>query len=186
VTLSSKTTLNLRDMAEEDLPLVTGWLHEPHVARWWLAGSTVEREIEELREHIVREQPGRVLMVLEQDRPVGWCQWYLCRDHAAHATAIGAERDDIGIDYAIGDPARTRNGLGTELIAALVATVRLEHPAAGLVADPEAANIASRRVLEKNGFQLLRESPVASEPTDAVMAIYRLAPSCDPRSPQRS
>jgi|SRR5271165_77101 len=183
MTSSDKTTLTLRDMGADDLPLVTAWLHEPHVARWYLAGSTVEREIDELRQCIAGEQPGRVLTILERDRPIGWCQWYLCRDYRDHAAAIGAEPDDIGIDYAIGDPARAGDGLGTELIGVLVATVRAERPAAGLVADPEAANIASRRVLEKNGFKLIHERPVASEPTDAVMAIYRLAPPQTSRVP---
>jgi hypothetical protein len=34
--------------------------------------------------------------------------------------------------------------------------------------------MASRRVLEKNGFELVAVRPVATEPTDASMAIYRL------------
>jgi aminoglycoside 6'-N-acetyltransferase len=178
-----KTTLTLRDMSEQDLPLVTAWLHEPHVAKWYLAGSTVEREIRELRECIAGQQPGRVLMVLEQDCPIGWCQWYRCSDYRDHAAAIGADPDDVGIDYAIGEPARAGDGLGTELISVLAETVRAEYPAAGLVADPDAANIASRRVLEKNRFELLHERAVASEPTDAVMAIYRLSPSRDSRPP---
>jgi RimJ/RimL family protein N-acetyltransferase len=45
-----------------------------------------------------------------------------------------------------------------------------------VIADPEASNTASRRVLEKNGFRLLDERSLASEPTAAPMAIYRLAP----------
>jgi hypothetical protein len=44
------------------------------------------------------------------------------------------------------------------------------------LADPEAANLASRRVLEKNGFRLVDKRPLASERTGAVMAIYRLPP----------
>jgi aminoglycoside 6'-N-acetyltransferase len=83
----------------------------------------------------------------------------------------------VGIDYAIGDRGRRGGGFGTELIAELVAEVRRNHPAAAIFADPEAANRASRRVLEKNGFRLLAERPLASEPTDAVMAIYRLEAS---------
>ena len=105
------------------------------------------------------------------------CQWYRCTDYPEHAAAVGAEPDDIGFDYAIGDPARTGQGLGTALIGALVAHIRQRHPRAGLVADPEAANLASRRVLEKNGFVLLRERVVATERTRAPMAVYRLPAS---------
>lgn len=43
------------------------------------------------------------------------------------------------------------------------------------MADPEAHNVASRRVLEKNGFELVAEKVMACEPTNDPMAIYRLA-----------
>ncbi len=60
------------------------------------------------------------------------------------------------------------------LIAALVTEIRRRHPGAGILADPDAANRASRRVLEKNGFRLVAVRPVATEASDAPMAISRL------------
>jgi aminoglycoside 6'-N-acetyltransferase len=170
------TELTFRSMREADLELVRTWLGLPHVAAWYLAGSTVEQELDELRQCIAGEQPTYALMVLERGRPIGWCQWYVCGDYPDHAAGVGAEPGDIGVDFAIGDPARVGKGVGTSLIAALVAHVRDRHPAAGFVADPEATNRASRRVLEKNGFELIREGTIASEPTVATMAIYRLSP----------
>ena len=168
--------LRLRSMRAADLGLVRMWLGRPHVARWYLAGSTLERELDELRESVAGEQPTQALVALERGRPIGWCQWYLCSDYPDHAAGVGAEPGDIGLDFAIGDPARTGKGEGTRLIAALIAHIRERRPAAGLIADPEAANVASRRVLEKNGFRLVREGAVGSERTAAAMAIYRLAP----------
>jgi RimJ/RimL family protein N-acetyltransferase len=67
-------------------------------------------------------------------------------------------------------------GTGTALIAALTAEVRRDHPSAGFLAGPDAANRASRRVLEKNGFQLVAVRPVVTEPSDDPIAIYRLPP----------
>ncbi len=67
--------------------------------------------------------------------------------------------------------------MGTALIGVLVAHIRKRHPGAGLIADPEAANLASRRALEKNGFVLQGERVVATERTDAPMAVYRLPPT---------
>jgi len=168
--------LTFRAMREADLELIQMWLGLPHVAKWYVSGSTVEQELDELRQCIAGEQPTQALVVLERGRPVGWCQWYVCSDYPDHAAGVGAEPGDIGVDYAIGDPARVGKGVGTSLIAALIAHVRERHPAAGFVADPEATNRASRRVLEKNGFELVREGTVASEPTAAAMAIYRLRP----------
>ncbi len=90
------------------------------------------------------------------------------------AEAIGARDGEIGIDYAIGDPAQVGRGVGTTLIATLVTEIRRRHPGAGMLADPDAANMASRRVLEKNGFHLVAVRPITTEASDAPMAIYRL------------
>ena len=170
-------TLSLRPMTAADLELVRAWIGEPHVARWYLSGSAIAEELDDLEACVVGDEPTHALVVVESGRDVGWCQWYCCRDYPEHAVAVGAELDDIGLDYALGDPTRIGQGLGTALIATLMAHIRLRHPRAGLVADPEAANLASRRALEKNGFVLQGERVVATERTDAPMAIYRLPPS---------
>lgn len=82
---------------------------------------------------------------------------------------------EIGIDYTVGDPAWIGRGAGTMQIAALVAEARRDHPSAGILAAPDAANLASRRILEKNGFELVAVRRVATELADEPMAIYRLA-----------
>jgi aminoglycoside 6'-N-acetyltransferase len=163
-------------MTEGDLPAIAAWLALPHVARWWTAGTTAEAELAEYR-HRVSDgaDPATImLMVLRDDVPVGWCEWYRWADYPAEAAEMGALDGEAGIDYAIGDPECVGRGLGTELIAALVAEVRRQQPGAGIMADPDAANTASRRVLEKNGFELVAVRPVATEPGDTPMAIYRL------------
>jgi aminoglycoside 6'-N-acetyltransferase len=166
--------LSLRTMTPDDLPLIEAWLTEPHVARWYLTGSSVEAELDDLRRAVAGSEPTHALVVLADGNEIGWCQWYRCHDYPEHAVAVGAEPDDVGLDYAIGDPGYIGRGIGTELIAKLVVHIRRRHPRAGLIADPEAANMASRRILEKNGFVLQGERPVESESTDATMAIYRL------------
>jgi aminoglycoside 6'-N-acetyltransferase len=171
--------LRLRGMETADLDLVAAWMDEPQVARWFLIASTIEEEIEGLRRCLLGGEPTEVLVITDHDQPIGWCQWYLCREYPEHAEGVGAGPDDIGIDYAIGDPTRRGIGLGTALIAELVSYIRRQHRNAGIIADPEASNVASRRVLEKNGFTLLAVRPVASEPTPAPMAIYRLRPEPD-------
>jgi aminoglycoside 6'-N-acetyltransferase len=172
--------LTLQPMRAADLDLVTAWLGAPEVGRWYLVGSTIAEEIEELRRYIRGIESTEVLLVVECGKPIGWCQWYLCKDYPEHAREVGAKPDDAGIDYAIGDPTRRGEGAGTALVARLVAHIRQRHPRAGVIADPEAVNMASRRVLEKNGFRLLGERPLASEPTAAPMAIYRLEPGLAP------
>jgi aminoglycoside 6'-N-acetyltransferase len=168
----------LRPMSEGDLPVVEAWLRLPHVARWWTPDTTAAQEIARYRTRISQEpRPATIMLMVTQDgQSIGWCQWYRWADYPAEAAAIDARADEAGIDYAIGDQAHIGRGVGTQLIAALVAEVRRQHPGAGILADPDAANTASRRVLEKNGFELVAVRPVATEPGDKPMAIYRLPP----------
>jgi aminoglycoside 6'-N-acetyltransferase len=167
--------ISLRPMTLDDLPLVRHWLDQPHLARWWLSGTTVGSELDSYAAAIRGADPTFMLIATRAGEPVGFGQWYAWSDYPKDADGVGAHPGDCGIDYALGEPAVVGGGVGTELVAALVAEVRRHHPEAGIVADPEAANHASRRVLEKNGFVLVAERPVPSEPVDTPMAIYRLA-----------
>ena len=166
--------LVLRDMLPDDLRFVARWMAEPHVARWYLAGSSVEEEVDDLRQSVAGIQRVHALLVVEDGTPVGWCQWYDCDVDPAWAADMGAEPGDVGVDYAIGEPDSVGRGLGTALVGTLVRRVRDERPDVAFVSDPDARNLASRRVLEKNGFQLVRIAALASEPSDDPMALYRL------------
>jgi aminoglycoside 6'-N-acetyltransferase len=167
--------ISLRPMTLDDLALVRGWLDRPHLARWWLSGTTVEAELDSYAQAIRGDDPTFMLIATRAGEPVGFGQWYAWSDYPMDADGVGARPGDCGIDYALGEAAVVGGGAGTELVAALVAEVRRHRPDAGIVADPEATNHASRRVLEKNGFVLVAERPVPSEPVDTPMAIYRLA-----------
>jgi aminoglycoside 6'-N-acetyltransferase len=164
-------------MTEADLPQVRTWLQQPHVARWWAQDNPAEEELEQCRQRLTGEidDSTRLLMVVERGRAaVGWCQWYRWDDEPDEARELGALPGECGFDYAIGDPAAIGRGVGTEMNAVLVDEIRHHRPGCGLIVAPEAANVASRRVLERNGFELVDVRPLAFEPHDRPMAIYRL------------
>ncbi|HEY5148803.1 MAG TPA: GNAT family N-acetyltransferase [Mycobacterium sp.] len=163
-------------MTEDDLPTVAAWLAEPHVARWWTPDTTAEAQISKYRERVNGSGATTMLMASVEGRPVGWCQWYRWADYPAAAQAMQARDGEAGIDYAIGDPTAVGHGIGTELVAALVHEVRRCTGPVGLLVAPDATNSASRRVLEKNAFMLVSIRPVATELSQAPMAIHRLAP----------
>jgi aminoglycoside 6'-N-acetyltransferase len=169
--------VELRPMRLSDLALVERWLSEPHVARWFLAGSSLDAELEDIRLSVTGRQATHMLVVLDDGEPVGWCQWYLCEVDPEWAAEVRAAPGDVGVDYAIGEPVRVGGGVGTALVAALVSSVRAAQPGCGIVADPDAENHASRRVLEKNGFSFVAVKTMNSEPSDEPMAIYRLPAS---------
>jgi aminoglycoside 6'-N-acetyltransferase len=169
-------------MVARDLEFVAQWLKEPHVVEWWLPDTTAEAELGEMSARVsgTGGQVTQMLTVVERSdqgpgvRPIGWCQWYPYDAYPAEAQAMGAQPGDCGIDYAIGEPGAVGRGLGTQLIALLVDEIRRHHPGCGVVVDPDARNIASRRVLERNGFSLIAVRPVVTELNDNPMAIYRL------------
>jgi aminoglycoside 6'-N-acetyltransferase len=169
--------IELRAMTESDLPLMACWLREPHVARWWLREETAAEQVECYRQRLTGEldDSTQLLIVLERGAAaVGWCEWYRWDDTPDEARELGTRPGEVGLDYALGDPGATGRGLGTEMIAALVREIRSHRPGCGIVVEPEAANAASRAVLERNGFALLEVRPLAFEPNDRPMAIYRL------------
>lgn len=108
--------------------------------------------------------------------PFGYAQWYRWSDYPDHAGSLGADPDEAGFDYLIGPAGLCGQGLGTRLIAALVAHVRdSDATVAGFVVDPEVANAASRRVLEKNGFELAAVKAIPDPDGHPIgpTAVYR-------------
>jgi hypothetical protein len=106
--------ISLRAMTPADLWLVARWLQEPHVAKWFLVGSTLEQEISEIRDCVDGLVPTHVLVAIDEDRPVGWCQWYLIDDYPEHALGIasapGRGRYRLRDRRALADRSRARNG----------------------------------------------------------------------------
>ncbi|HJQ01536.1 MAG TPA: GNAT family N-acetyltransferase [Jatrophihabitans sp.] len=176
-------TLAFRPLTESDLPLLAEWIARPHVARWWYepVGSAAVRA--EYLPCVHGTEPTHALVAQLDGIEVGFAQWYRWADYPEHAGKLGADEDEAGIDYLVADPARCSQGFGTRLVGALIEQVRLAWPAvAGLVVDPEQGNRASCRVLEKNGFHLVRVVQLEAEghPVGPT-AVYRRRFSAQPR-----
>jgi aminoglycoside 6'-N-acetyltransferase len=180
--------ISFRPMTENDMRLFETWLHRPHFARWFLPDSTIEDELASNRDAITGADPTRVFMVRIGDRDVGWAQYYRWSDYPDEAAKYDAGPGDVGIDYGIGEPDLIGVGVGTRLIAGLVAVLTEVHPGRPILVGPSAANAASCRVLEKNGFVRVGVRDMPGEPNASPLALYRLAanessPGVSGRSP---
>ncbi len=163
-------------MTVSDLARVDEWVRREHVARFWTPDTTAEQVIELYRERVTDRDPATHMLMASRDgEEVGFAQWYRWADYPEEALEVAARPGDVGIDFAIGEPDHVGGGVGTELVAALVEAARSRHPRAEVVAVPDAANLSSRRVLEKNGFALDDVRVVPSEGNDRPRALYRLA-----------
>jgi aminoglycoside 6'-N-acetyltransferase len=163
-------------MTAADLPLMCRWLGAAHVHRWWHDSA----EPAAVRAHylpaIEGAEPSHPLIAELPAGPIGFGQWYRWADYSEYGRQLDAAPDEAGLDYLIGEREYCGRGLGTRLIAELISYVREQDPTVGgVVVDPEAANTASRRVLEKNGLRLvaIRQVIDPEAPPTGPSAIYR-------------
>lgn len=150
--------VTLRPLAEADLPLISRWLSQPHVARWWQDPADLESVRAEYGPCLSGADPTEVFVIEVAAQPAGLIQQYLVADdpewaHAIDATGVAAG-SAAGIDYLIGEPAFTGHGHGTAAISAITARAFARYPDAdAVVAAPQQANAASWRALERAGYQ---------------------------------
>jgi aminoglycoside 6'-N-acetyltransferase len=147
----------MRPITVADLPLVSRWLAEPHVAAWWRDPSDLASVRQAYRPAINGEDPTEVFIIEVAGGPAGLIQRYLVDDDPEWARAMQAtgvvHGRAAGIDYLIGVAALTGQGYGTAAIAAFTTMTLHRYPRAdSVVAAPQQANAASWRALERAGY----------------------------------
>jgi RimJ/RimL family protein N-acetyltransferase len=146
-------SLRLRDVTNDDLPLIAQWLHADHVRSTW--GDPCAN----LR--LLNEPPadGNWRAIVEADgRKVGVVLWqYPTRQELDVAGLTDIPTSVIDIDIMIGEFDALGWGLGPEAIG-LVAEVALSDPTVPFVmACARLDNLASQRAFAKAGFRKDRE-----------------------------
>jgi aminoglycoside 6'-N-acetyltransferase len=140
-----------RRLGEADMPLVAGWLKEPHVTRWWGNPADALKEIEgQLTSDTVKP-----FIILIDERPVGYMQSYDIHaeeDHPYRDQPAGS----IGIDLSIGEPGLIGKGHGPQIIDAFVKRLFADG-VPRVVIDPDPANAAAIRAYSKAGFRFVDE-----------------------------
>lgn len=172
---SSEPSIEFRQFTRADLRQLGTWLDAPHVARWWPREDTgYDALTAYYGPAIDGTDPARLFLIVVDGVPVGFCETYLHADDPDWDRTMGLP-NVAGIDYLIGVPELCGRGLGTAVIGAFCEFVFGLYPGVdGIASAPQAANTASRRVLEKNGFRLVDVRMVESDdPGDSgPAAIY--------------
>ena len=139
-------------LAADDLPLVQGWLRQPHVAEWWdddgeIAGIVADRGGDTVP-YLVRLAGG----------PLGYLQ---CSE---------LEPAVRGIDQFIGEPELVGRGHGSAFIRLFCDRLFDARSAEAITTDPDPANARAVRAYAKAGFR-----PVGpkSEPWGNVLLMRR-------------
>jgi aminoglycoside 6'-N-acetyltransferase len=138
---------DFRAVTEDDLPLIAGWLAQPHMAKWWGDPAT---EIASIRDHIDSDEVEPLIVELD-GRPIAYLQSYdphLEDDHPYADQPFGT----LGIDISIGVPELVGIGHGSAIVRQFTDAL-FEEGAPRVVIDPDPANARAIRAYEKAGFR---------------------------------
>jgi aminoglycoside 6'-N-acetyltransferase len=142
----------------DDLPLVSRWLAEPHVAQWWREPSDLADVREKYLPCLEGRDPTELFLIERGGSAIGFIQRYLVADdpeweRALRATGAADAGQAVGIDYLIGDPALTGKGIGSAAIREFTAVAFRRYPqAVSVLVDVSQANRPSWRALERAGY----------------------------------
>lgn len=141
--------INLREMSVEDLSLFKKWLYLPHVAKWYHDPLDWIEEVENQENDF---NWIHHLIVEYKERPIGFCQYYACKDSNELWEGYTKLGGSYSIDYMIGETAYLGKGFGKEIVEALIKKVRFHNDAKRIVVQPEPENKASCGILLSCGF----------------------------------
>ena len=157
----------LRPDGEDEL--LVRWMAEPHVEKFWQQNWPVERWSRYLRAQIAGSF-SRPVLVLRQGILFAYVEIYRpARDVLGQF--FPTDPHDLGVHLAIGDRANTGQGLGRELMKLLVAALFVGDAACRLViAEPDARNLAARRMFGAAGFGPAGEVQLAHKRAAVLVA----------------
>jgi aminoglycoside 6'-N-acetyltransferase len=161
--------------------LLGRWLAQPHVERWWNHQTSADAVESDFGAAVDGVDPADIFIAAAGAQPIGLLQRYRFGDHPGYRDDLAAvlEVPDgaLSIDYFVGEPSVLRQGFGSAMIGAAVASIWRDCPAAPSIVVPvSAANAASWRTLERAGFTRVAGGPLAPDnPIDSPdHFIYRI------------
>ncbi|GAA2597657.1 GNAT family N-acetyltransferase [Dactylosporangium fulvum] len=141
-------------VAGSDPGLVSAWMNEPHVARFWGQAWPPDRWAEAIAEQLAGDY-SRPYLVSYAGAPVAYVEIYrIPRDVVG--LRYPADPYDLGIHLAIGDRDRTGQGLGRAMVRAVAEGLFLADPRCRRVlADPDERHEVALRMFARAGFRSL-------------------------------
>lgn len=141
--------IELKKIADNDLPLLKKWLYTPHVAKWYHNPLDWIYEVENRNGEF---KWIHHFIAFAADNPIGFCQYYACDDSDEPWAGYKTQGGAYSIDYLIGETDFLRRGFGKQIVSALIERILLHDNAKLIVVEPERENTASRSLLLSCGF----------------------------------
>jgi RimJ/RimL family protein N-acetyltransferase len=139
-----------------ELALVQRWMRAPHVVEFWRQAWSLA----EWSAAVARQLDGahsRPWLVALDGEAVAYVEVYrAARDVLARQ--VDVDPHDLGVHIAIGDPARTGQGLGPLVLQVVADALLAAEPAcARVLGDPDTAHTVARRAFAAAGFAPVAE-----------------------------
>ncbi|WRS28418.1 GNAT family N-acetyltransferase [Oscillospiraceae bacterium MB08-C2-2] len=146
-----KNMLSLRPVKKEDFSIIKEWLNKDYIKKWY---GDSEEWLSEIRNDSGDFGWLNHYIVLYQDTPIGFCQYYDCSKTPAGFEWDSEPKGTFCIDYLIGQESFLKKGLGSVIVQQLCLLICTQENPVQIVADPVPENIDSIKLLERNGFTL--------------------------------
>jgi aminoglycoside 6'-N-acetyltransferase len=155
-------------LTRDDFPLLSKWLSDPTVARWWDHETSPEAVERDFGAEVDGTEPSEVFLAWTGGHPFGLIQRYAIADYPEYVEELSAvcpiSGSAVSIDYLIGEPDRRGRGLGAAMIAAFVAESWAAYPdASAVVVAMHQHNAASWRAVERAGFRRIAEGELTPD-----------------------
>jgi aminoglycoside 6'-N-acetyltransferase len=154
------SVFTFRRLTRDDFALLSRWLAEPHVRRWWNHESSPEALEDDFGDAIDGLEPAEDYVVLLDGEPIGLMQYCRFRDYPEYIddmekAGYPVDTGAVSIDYFIGEPELVGRGLGTRMIEAFCERIWTTDPyASSIIVPVNSANVGSWRALQRAGFEL--------------------------------
>ena len=141
--------LKLKPVEDSDIQQIEIWLHKEHVLKWY---HDADEWLNEIKERNGMFGFLNHFIVLKENEPIGFCQYYDCFDAKEHWYSVNNPNELFSIDYFIGEENYLRKGYGKETVGILISKIQEISSVINIVVQPENENIASCKALLANGF----------------------------------
>jgi aminoglycoside 6'-N-acetyltransferase len=148
-----------REVGESDLLLLTDWLRQEHVERWW---PKSEEQLQEIRGILTSVSVDAYIVGLE-GKPFAYIQTYDIRSAWGLGVYLDQPVGTVGIDQFIGEASMVGRGHGPRFIEAMCKRL-FAAGAPRVIVDPDPANGRAIRAYEKAGFRMLDERTIDAGP----------------------
>ncbi len=153
--------IRIRNLEENDFPLMLKWLSDSRVLEYY-GGRDKYYNLESIKEHYTEKWKSEVIRVIIEynNIPVGYGQIYKMYDEL-YEDYLYPKTEEIvyGMDQFIGEPEYWSRGIGTKYIKTIFEFLRKERNADAVILDPHKNNPRAIRCYEKAGFKIIKELP---------------------------